>query len=62
MMAVKSEKPGEGVNTSKASDLRDRRQGAYDQVGSQNKPNASASTERERGQTGGSMQGEPALL
>jgi hypothetical protein len=58
-MAASSEKPGEGVNTSKASDLRDHRQGAYDQVGNQKKPNASASTERERGQTGGSMQGEP---
>jgi hypothetical protein len=59
IMAVSSEKPGEGVNTSKASDLRDHRQGAYDQVGNQKKPNASASTERERRQTGGSMQGEP---
>jgi hypothetical protein len=58
-MATPSKKPGEGVDTSKASDLRDTRQGAYDQVGNQVKPDDSVATEHERQQTGGSMQGEP---
>jgi hypothetical protein len=58
-MATPSKKPGEGVDTSKASDLRDTRQGAYDQVGNHEKPDDSAPTEHERQQTGGSMQGEP---
>jgi hypothetical protein len=51
------ETPGEGVDTSKASDLRDTRQGAYDLVGNQKKPDDSAATEHERQQTGGSIQG-----
>jgi hypothetical protein len=54
-----SEKPGEGVDTSNASDLRDRRQGSYDPVGDHKKTNDSVSTEHERQQGGGVMQGEP---
>ena len=58
-MNAPSKKPGEGVKNSKASDLRDTRQGAYDQVGNQMKPDDSAPTEHERLQIGGAMQGEP---
>jgi hypothetical protein len=53
------EKRGEGVDSSKASDLRDTRQGAYDPVGNQKVADDSAPTEHERQQSGGSMQGEP---
>jgi hypothetical protein len=58
-MAATHNKRGEGVDTSKASDLRDDRQGAYDPVGNQKKADDSEPTGHERAQTGGSMQGEP---
>ena len=58
-MTPSSKKLAEGVDTTKASDLRDARQGAYDPAGNQKKPDDSAPTEHERQQTGGSMQGEP---
>jgi hypothetical protein len=58
-MAKVAKRRGEGVDTSKASDLRDDRQGAYDAAGNQDKPDDSEPTDREREQTGGSMQGEP---
>jgi|RhiMethySRZTD1v2_1073278.scaffolds.fasta_scaffold567629_2 hypothetical protein len=54
-----AEKRGEGVDSSRASDLRDTRQGAYDQVGNQTIPDDSRPTEHERQQSGGAMQGEP---
>jgi hypothetical protein len=57
-MATTTNKPGEGVDTAKASDLRDDRQGAYDPAGNQ-KIDDSEPTDREREQTGGPMQGEP---
>ena len=58
-MASKAKKPGEGVDTSRGSDLRDDRQGAFDPVGNQKKTDASEPTDREREQPGGSIQGEP---
>jgi hypothetical protein len=58
-MTLPSKKPSEGVGTSKASDLRDTRQGAYDSIGNQKTPDDSAFSEHERQHTGGSMQGEP---
>ena len=39
--------------------LRDTRQGAYDPVANQKVPNTSQASPHEKGQTGGSMQGEP---
>jgi hypothetical protein len=41
------------------SGLRDTRQGAYDPVGNQTKPDTSRPTRRERAQPGSAVQGEP---
>src|SRR5689334_10533965 len=58
-MPIKSNKSDESVRSSNRSDLRDDRQGAYDPVANEKKPDDSEPSEQERAQSGGTMQGEP---
>jgi len=58
-MSPNSPKGQSGVSSEQASDLRDNRQGTYDPIGNQKKPDLSEPTSRERAQPGGAMQGEP---
>jgi hypothetical protein len=50
---------GPGVESERASDLRDTRQGNYDPATNPPKENTSQTTPHERAQPGGAVQGEP---
>jgi len=58
-MSTRANKRHRDGDTSQASTLLDKRQGTYDQVANQTKPDDSEPTEHERAQGGGGMQGEP---